>query len=33
MAKQVELRRHTDSDGDVLSAEGVRAALERHLDG
>jgi broad specificity phosphatase PhoE len=28
MAKQVELRRHTDSDGDVLSAEGVRAALE-----
>jgi phosphohistidine phosphatase SixA len=28
MAKEIELRRHTDNDGDVLSAEGVRAALE-----
>ncbi len=28
MAKYVELRRHTDNDGDALSAEGVRAALE-----
>jgi broad specificity phosphatase PhoE len=28
MAKYVELRRHTDADGDVLTAEGVRAALE-----
>jgi broad specificity phosphatase PhoE len=28
MAKQVELRRHTDNDGDVLSADGVRSALE-----
>ena len=28
MARYVELRRHTDSDGDVLSEEGVRAALE-----
>jgi broad specificity phosphatase PhoE len=28
MGKQVELRRHTDNDGDVLSSEGVRAALE-----
>jgi broad specificity phosphatase PhoE len=26
--KSVELRRHTDVDGDVLTAEGVRAALE-----
>jgi broad specificity phosphatase PhoE len=28
MAKEIELRRHTDSDGDVLTEEGVRAALE-----
>ena len=28
MAKYVELRRHTDADGDVLTADGVRAALE-----
>jgi broad specificity phosphatase PhoE len=28
MAKEIELRRHTDSDGDVLTADGVRAALE-----
>ena len=28
MAKHVELRRHTDADGDVLTPEGVRAALE-----
>lgn len=28
MAKEVELRRHTDADGDVLTAEGVAAALE-----
>jgi broad specificity phosphatase PhoE len=27
MARFVELRRHTDNDGDVLSAEGVAAAL------
>jgi len=27
-SKQIELRRHTDNDGDTLSAEGVRAALE-----
>ena len=27
MAKEIELRRHTDADGDVLTAEGVRAAL------
>jgi phosphohistidine phosphatase SixA len=27
MAKYVELRRHTDADGDVLTHEGVRAAL------
>jgi phosphohistidine phosphatase SixA len=26
MAKYVELRRHTDADGDVLTPEGVRAA-------
>jgi broad specificity phosphatase PhoE len=26
--RRVELRRHTDNDGDVLSPEGVRAALE-----
>ena len=28
MAKELELRRHTDNDGDVLSPDGVRAALE-----
>ena len=28
MARYLELRRHTDSDGDVLSEDGVRAALE-----
>jgi broad specificity phosphatase PhoE len=28
MARYVELRRHTDSDGDALTEEGVRAALE-----
>jgi Histidine phosphatase superfamily (branch 1) len=26
--RQIELRRHTDADGDVLTAEGVAAALE-----
>jgi len=35
MARYVELRRHTDSDGDTLTEEGVRAALEigRELSG
>ncbi|MGN6170044.1 MAG: histidine phosphatase family protein [Solirubrobacteraceae bacterium] len=35
MARYVELRRHTDSDGDALSEEGVRAALDigRRLTG
>ncbi|HEY3070650.1 MAG TPA: histidine phosphatase family protein, partial [Gaiellaceae bacterium] len=35
MAKYVELRRHTDADGDVLTPEGVRAAVEigSHLTG
>jgi broad specificity phosphatase PhoE len=28
MSKSVELRRHTDADGDVLTPEGVQAALE-----
>lgn len=28
MSKYVELRRHTDADGDVLTPEGVQAALE-----
>ena len=28
MAKYVELRRHTDADGDLLTLEGVRAAVE-----
>ena len=28
MAKEIELRRHTDSDGDALTQEGVQAALE-----
>jgi broad specificity phosphatase PhoE len=27
MAREIELRRHTDSDGDVLTQEGVQAAL------
>jgi hypothetical protein len=27
MAKYVEMRRHTDADGDVLTPDGVRAAL------
>jgi broad specificity phosphatase PhoE len=35
VARYVELRRHTDNDGDVLTDEGVRAALEigRQLTG
>jgi broad specificity phosphatase PhoE len=35
MAKYVELRRHTDAEGDVLTAEGVRAAttIGAYLDG
>lgn len=35
MAIYVELRRHTDNDGDVLTPEGVRAALDigRRLSG
>jgi broad specificity phosphatase PhoE len=35
MARTVELRRHTDADGDVLTQDGVRAALEigRRLEG
>ena len=28
MAKYVELRRHTDADGDVLTSDGVQAGLE-----
>ena len=28
MTKEIELRRHTDNDGDTLTEEGVRAALE-----
>src|SRR5919204_2354872 len=28
MARYIELRRHTDSDGDALTEDGVRAALE-----
>lgn len=28
MSKAVELRRHTDNDGDALTEDGVRAALE-----
>ncbi len=28
MGREVELRRHTDADGDVLTVEGVAAALE-----
>jgi broad specificity phosphatase PhoE len=27
MSREVELRRHTDADGDILTAEGVEAAL------
>jgi broad specificity phosphatase PhoE len=35
MPRYVELRRHTDNDGDALTEEGVRAALEigRELSG
>jgi broad specificity phosphatase PhoE len=35
VAKEIELRRHTDADGDVLTAEGVAAALAigAHLRG
>ena len=35
MAKTVELRRHADADGDVLSGGGVEAALDigRRLEG
>ena len=35
MSKAVELRRHTDNDGDALTEDGVRAALEigSHLTG
>jgi hypothetical protein len=32
MATEIELRRHTDSDGDVLTQEGVPAALEVGAD-
>jgi hypothetical protein len=28
MARYVELRRHADDDGDALTDEGVRAALD-----
>jgi broad specificity phosphatase PhoE len=28
VTKEIELRRHTDNDGDALTEEGVRAALE-----
>ena len=28
MEKEIELRRHTDADGDILTPDGVRAALE-----
>lgn len=28
MAREIELRRHTDNDGDVLTPDGVTAALE-----
>ncbi len=28
MAKHIELRRHTDNDGDVLTEEGIEAALQ-----
>jgi len=35
VAKSVELRRHADADGDVLTPEGVRTAVEigRRLEG
>jgi broad specificity phosphatase PhoE len=35
MAKAVELRRHTDAEGDALTQDGIRAALEigRQLEG
>jgi broad specificity phosphatase PhoE len=35
MERYIELRRHTDSDGDLLTEEGIRAALEigRRLSG
>jgi broad specificity phosphatase PhoE len=35
MAKSVELRRHTDSDGDMLSSDGIEAAVDigRRLHG
>ncbi len=35
MAKEVELRRHTDNDGDVLTPDGVAAAvgIGRRLEG
>jgi broad specificity phosphatase PhoE len=35
VARAIELRRHTDNDGDVLSPEGVRAAVDlgRRLPG
>lgn len=35
MGKQIELRRHTDNDGDVLTTKGVAAAVEigRNLSG
>ena len=35
MTRYIELRRHTDNDGDALTDEGVRAALDvgRELDG
>ena len=32
MAKYVELRRHTDADGDVLTPEGVQAAVDSARD-
>jgi broad specificity phosphatase PhoE len=28
MSKSVELRRHTDNDGDLLTPDGIRAAVE-----
>ena len=35
MARYLELRRHTNNDGDALTEEGIRAALEigRRLTG
>jgi broad specificity phosphatase PhoE len=32
VAKEIELRRHTDSDGDALTEQGVHAALEIGAD-